>query len=144
MPGLGYVTSSVGEYSIYSQLQTMPYIIVDMFLQCKWTSLHRACQEGHTQVAELLLQAGASVDLETKVRWRAMQSRLCCDRAIHITKQCTLYMCNYVAMKISECSPTVQCTQLPTKVGFSAENLIQLLCSLSGPGNVMNKKHCLA
>ena len=97
-----------------------------------WTPLHVACQEGHTQVAELLLQAGASVDLETKVRWGAMQSRLCCGRAIDITKQCTLYMCNYVAMKISECSPILYSVHnMPTKVGFATENLIQLLSSLS-------------
>ena len=51
----------------------MPHIIVDVFLQCNWTSLHRACQEGHTQVAELLLQAGASVEQETVVRWGASQ-----------------------------------------------------------------------
>ena len=37
------------------------------------TLLHYACQEGHYQVAELLLQAGASVELETKVRWSVGQ-----------------------------------------------------------------------
>jgi len=31
------------------------------------TALHAACQEGHYQVAELLLQAGASVEQEKKV-----------------------------------------------------------------------------
>ena len=83
MSSLGYVTSSVGGYSIYSQLQTMPYIIVDVFLQCKWTSLHRACQEGHTQVAELLLQAGASVELETMVRWDASQNCVVVKQLTH-------------------------------------------------------------
>ena len=32
-----------------------------------WTPLHVACQEGHNQVVELLLQAGASVE-KAKVR----------------------------------------------------------------------------
>ena len=34
-----------------------------------WTPFHAACHEGHAQVAEMLLQAGASVELETEVRW---------------------------------------------------------------------------
>ena len=34
-----------------------------------WTPLHAACQEGHNQVAELLLEAGASVEHEIAVRW---------------------------------------------------------------------------
>ena len=34
-----------------------------------WTSFHAVCHEGHVQVAELLLQAGASVEKETEVRW---------------------------------------------------------------------------
>ena len=33
------------------------------------TALHVACLGGHNQVVELLLQAGASVDQNTKVRW---------------------------------------------------------------------------
>ena len=33
------------------------------------TALHVACLGGHNQVVELLLQAGASVDQKTKVRW---------------------------------------------------------------------------
>ena len=33
-----------------------------------WTPLHAACHEGHAQVAELLLQAGANVEEEMKVR----------------------------------------------------------------------------
>ena len=33
-----------------------------------FAALHVACQEGHYQVAELLLQAGASVEQETNVR----------------------------------------------------------------------------
>ena len=33
------------------------------------TALHLACLGGHNQIAELLLQAGASVDQKTKVRW---------------------------------------------------------------------------
>jgi len=42
------------------------YIVLS---QDGWTPLHVACQEGHAQVAELLLQAGASVEQETEVRW---------------------------------------------------------------------------
>ena len=33
------------------------------------TALHAASQEGHNQVVELLLQAGASVDQKAKVKW---------------------------------------------------------------------------
>ena len=43
--------------------------VLFILLQDGWTPLHGACQEGHYQVAELLLQAGASVEQETKVRW---------------------------------------------------------------------------
>ena len=45
--------------------------------------LHVASQEGHYQVAELLLQAGASVEQETKVRWGVGQVCVC------DTEQCT-------------------------------------------------------
>ena len=38
-----------------------------------FAAIHATCQEGHTQVAELLLQAGASVEQETKVRWSVGQ-----------------------------------------------------------------------
>ena len=48
-----------------------------------WTPLHAACQEGHVQVAELLLQAGASVEQETEVRWSVGQD--CAGD----TEQCT-------------------------------------------------------
>ena len=41
--------------------------------QSGFAALHVACQEGHTQVAELLLQAGASVEQETEVRWSVGQ-----------------------------------------------------------------------
>ena len=34
-----------------------------------WTPFHAACHEGHVQIAELLLQAGASLEMETEVRW---------------------------------------------------------------------------
>ena len=37
------------------------------------TALHLACLGGHDLVVELLLQAGASVDQKSKVRWE-MQS----------------------------------------------------------------------
>ena len=36
-------------------------------------ALHIACQEGHARVAEILLQAGASLEQETKVRWGVSQ-----------------------------------------------------------------------
>ena len=39
--------------------------------------LHVACFGGHYQVAELLLQAGASVEQETKVRWGVGQECGC-------------------------------------------------------------------
>ena len=39
------------------------------FSQDGVTALHLACLGGHDQVAELLLQAGASVDQKAKVRW---------------------------------------------------------------------------
>ena len=52
------------------------YFTVDLS-QDEWTPLHVACQEGHYQVAELLLQAGASVKLETKVRWGVGQDCVC-------------------------------------------------------------------
>lgn len=46
-------------------------------LQDGWIPLHVASQEGHVQVAELLLQAGASVEQETKVRWGVGQDNVC-------------------------------------------------------------------
>ena len=43
------------------------------FSQVGATALHAACLQGHDRVAELLLQAGASVDQETKVRWESVK-----------------------------------------------------------------------
>lgn len=34
-----------------------------------FAALHAACQEGHYHIAEMLLYAGANVELESKVRW---------------------------------------------------------------------------
>jgi len=34
-----------------------------------FAALHATCQEGHESVADMLLQAGANVEQETKVRW---------------------------------------------------------------------------
>ena len=48
-----------------------------------WTPLNVACDKGHYQIAELLLQAGASVEQETKVRWGVGQDCVC------DTEQCT-------------------------------------------------------
>ena len=48
-----------------------------------WAPFHAACQEGHYQVAELLLQTGASVDQKTKVRCSVGQDCVC------DTEQCT-------------------------------------------------------
>ena len=42
--------------------------------QSGFVALHVACQEGHAQVAELLLQAEASVEQETEVRWSVGQA----------------------------------------------------------------------
>ena len=38
-----------------------------MYIQEGYTPLHNASQEGHDRIVEILLQAGASVDLQTKV-----------------------------------------------------------------------------
>ena len=54
-----------------------------ILLQDGWTPFHAASQEGHDQVVELLLQAGASVDQETEVRCGVGQDCVC------KTKQCT-------------------------------------------------------
>ena len=48
-----------------------------------FAALHAACQEGHTQVVKLLLQAGASVEQKTEVRWSVCQDCVC------DTEQCT-------------------------------------------------------
>ena len=52
-------------------------------LQDGSAALHAACPEGHAQVAELLLQAGASVKQETEVRWSVGQD------CVGDTEQCT-------------------------------------------------------
>ena len=45
-------------------------VYIDLYCsQAGATALHAACLEGHDQVVELLLQAGASVDEKAKVRW---------------------------------------------------------------------------
>ena len=45
---------------------------IDLYMltlsQIGFAALHVACFGGHAEVAELLLQAGASVELETNVR----------------------------------------------------------------------------
>ena len=43
-------------------------VLLSILLQGGFSALHVACQEGHYQVAELLLQAGASLEQETEVR----------------------------------------------------------------------------
>ena len=48
-----------------------------------FAALHVACFGGHYHIAELLLQAGASVELEAKVRWGVGQYCVC------DTEQCT-------------------------------------------------------
>ena len=48
-----------------------------------WAPFHAACLGGHDQVAELLLQAGANVDQEAKVRCGVGQDCVC------DTEQCT-------------------------------------------------------
>ena len=52
---------------------TCPLILTICYSQNGFAALHNACQEGHVQVAELLLQAGASVEQETEVRWSVGQ-----------------------------------------------------------------------
>ena len=47
--------------------------LIFVLSQDGFAALHVACQEGHVQVAELLLQAGASMEQETKVRWSVGQ-----------------------------------------------------------------------
>ena len=49
-------------------------MIFTVDLSQNWaTPLHAASQEGHDQVVELLLQAGASVDQKAKVRWESVK-----------------------------------------------------------------------
>ena len=47
--------------------------LLDFLSQDGSVALHAACQEGHVRVTKLLLQAGASLDQETKVRWGVSQ-----------------------------------------------------------------------
>ena len=102
------------------QVHQAGVIIVYVFLQCKWTSLHRASQKGHYQVAELLLQAGASVEQKTVVRWSVIVLWL---NNLH----CTLYMCMLQGRFLN----VALLYPMPIKVGFSTEKLIHLLSSLS-------------
>ena len=53
--------------TMYVSLNTCLFVIP--FPKDGWTPFHAACHEGHVQVAERLLQAGASVEKETEVRW---------------------------------------------------------------------------
>ena len=57
-------------YSVPMNILTIMYIVPS---QDGWTPLHVACQEGHDKVTELLLQAGATVEQETKVKWSVGQ-----------------------------------------------------------------------
>ena len=46
---------------------TMIYLAQILFVQKKWTPLMIACQNGHVDVVNMLLQHGASVHLPNKV-----------------------------------------------------------------------------
>ena len=48
-------------------LVTHKVVAFFMHIQEGYTPLHNASQEGHDGIVEILLQAGASVDLQTKV-----------------------------------------------------------------------------
>ena len=47
--------------------------LLNFLSQDGFAALHVACQEGHVRVTEILLQAGASLVQETKVRWGVSQ-----------------------------------------------------------------------
>ena len=66
------MTSSLNMVTI-----SVHWSVLLILLQDGWTPLHAACQEGHDEVAELLLQAGASVDQETEVRCGDGQDWVC-------------------------------------------------------------------
>ena len=69
-----------------------------ILLQNGWTPLHVASQEGHDQIVELLLQAGASVDQETEVKCGVGQDGVC------ETEQCTytLRFLHFVSSTLSQ------------------------------------------
>ena len=50
------------------------HTLLTALLQNGWTPLHAATSKGHEQVVNLLLEAGASVEQETKVRWGVSQN----------------------------------------------------------------------
>ena len=57
-----------------SKLTRKPLTSLNLLSQNGFAALHAACQEGHERVAEILLQAGASLQQETKVRWGVSQA----------------------------------------------------------------------
>jgi len=56
-----------------SKLTRQSLTLLNLLSQNGFTALHSACWEGHDRVAEILLQAGASLEQETKVRWGVSQ-----------------------------------------------------------------------
>ena len=49
-------------------------VAFSMYIQDGYSPLHNASQEGHDGIVERLLQTGATVDLQTKVRIDVTQS----------------------------------------------------------------------
>ena len=57
-----------------SKLTGQSLSLLNLLSQDGSAALHAACQEGHERVAEILLQAGASLEQETKVRWGVIKT----------------------------------------------------------------------
>ena len=53
----------------------------------KWTALHKACEGGHLNVVKLLIENGASVNIENICEWRALHIACCYD---HMSVACYL------------------------------------------------------
>ena len=49
------------------------YLLIFHSHQGGFFALYNACQEGHERIVQLLIQAGANLDLQTNVSWSLYQ-----------------------------------------------------------------------
>ena len=89
---MSLMTSSLSKLTI-----SVHWSVFLVLLQDGWTPFHAACQEGQYQVAELLLQAGTSVEQKTKVR-QGVGRDCVCD-----TEQCCVWTCRISGELLFNC-----------------------------------------
>ena len=82
-----YLASQRGQFRVAKILIQRGNAQVNALTRNKWTALHKACEGGHLNVVKLLIENGASVNIENICEWRALHIACCYD---HMSVACYL------------------------------------------------------